>query len=68
MSDSDKNSFIQYLASESRKKSQQNDCLQKTIEDISDRLRAMHLTLDKIESSQDATHAEKLQLNTKLSI
>lgn len=68
MSDSEKNSFIQFLVSESRKKSCQNDCLQKTIDDLSDRLRVMQLTLDKIESSQEATHAEKLQLNTKLPI
>lgn len=68
MSDSEKNSFIQYLVSESRKKSQQNGCLQETIDDFSDGLRVMQLTLDKIESSQDATHAEKLQLNAQLSV
>lgn len=67
MSDCEKNSFIQFLVSESRKKTQQNDCLQKTIDDLSDRLRGMQLTLDKIESSQDATRAENLKLNAQLS-
>lgn len=67
MSDSEKNSFILFLVSESRKKTQQNDCLQKTIDDLSDRLHGMQLTLDKIESAQHATHDENIKLNAQLS-
>lgn len=67
MSDSKKKSFIQFLVSEPRNKSRQNDCLQKTFDDLSDRLRVMQLTLDKIKGSQNATHAENLQLTAQLS-
>lgn len=67
MSDSEKNSFIQFLVSDSRNKSRQNNCFQQTIDDLSERIRVMQQTLEKIESSQDATHAENLQLTAQLS-
>lgn len=67
MSDSKKNSFIQFFVSESRNKSRKNDCLQKKIDDLSDRLRVIQQTLDKKESSQDATHTENLKLTAQLS-
>ncbi len=51
MSDTEKNSFIQFLAAKSHRKDQQNSHLQKTIDDQGERLKAMQLTLDNIQSS-----------------
>ena len=66
-SDTEKNSFIQFLAAESHRKDQQNSRLQKTIDDQGERLSAMQLTLDKIESAQHATRDENIKLNAQLS-
>ncbi len=67
MSDTEKNSFIQFLAAESHRKDQQNSRLQKTIDDQGERLNAMQLTLEKIESAQHATREENIKLNAQLS-
>jgi hypothetical protein len=66
MSDTEKNSFIQFLAAESHRKDQQNSRLQKTIDDQGERLNAMQLTLEKIESAQHATRDENIKLNAQL--
>lgn len=67
MSNSEKNSFIQFLVAESHKKDQQNNHLQQTIDAQGERLCGMQLTLDKIESAQHATGDENIKLNAQLS-
>ncbi|MFA6779564.1 MAG: hypothetical protein WCU80_07285 [Paludibacteraceae bacterium] len=67
MSNSEKNSFIQFLVAESNKKDQQIDHLQQTIDAQGERLSGMQLTLDKIESAQHATRDENIKLNAQLS-
>ena len=66
MSDTEKNSFIQFLAAESHRKDQQNSRLQKTIDDQGERLNAMQLTLDNIQRSQEMTRDENIKLNAEL--
>lgn len=68
MSDIEKNSFIQFLVAESHKKDQQNNRLQKTIDDLADRLSGMQLTLDNIQSSQEMTRDENTKLDAQLSV
>lgn len=67
MSNSEKNSFIQFLVAESYKKDQQIDRLQQTIDAQGQRQSVMQLTLDKIESAQHATRDENIKLNAQLS-
>lgn len=66
MSDTEKNSFIQFLAAEFHRKDQQNSHLQKTIDDQGERLDAMQLTLDNIQSCQEMTRDENIKLNAQL--
>lgn len=66
MSNSEKNSFIQFLVAESYKKDQQIDRLQQTIDAQGERQSVMQLTLDKIESAQHATRDENIKLNAQL--
>jgi hypothetical protein len=54
------------LAAESHRKDQQNSRLQKTIDDQGERLDAMQLTLDNIQSSQEMTRDENIKLNAQL--
>ncbi|MEG1545944.1 MAG: hypothetical protein RR371_01680 [Bacteroides sp.] len=66
MSELEKNSFIQFLVTESHKKDLQNSSLQKTIDDLVDRLNTVQLTLDAIRSAQHDTLSENIKLNAQL--
>lgn len=66
MSELEKNSFIQFLVTESHTKDLQNSSLQKTIDDLVDRLNTVQLTLDAIRSAQHDTLSENIKLNAQL--